>query len=259
MKEHKISVQNTFDRAASQYGEKGCSFFDYFGEKLVEIANPSLGDHILDVATGKGAVLFPAAKKIGPQGKGVGIDLSSKMIEEAKKRIPFPWVEWHQMDGENLSFPDRSFDLVFCAFGLFFFSQIAQALSGFKRVLKPEGKLAISTFGKKGALDLWVTEKIKEFGVSSKLTTVTLDTPSTLEKYLADAGFSSIEMHHETKIFWHETAEDWWNSLWTHGIRFRLEQFPPADLKKLKNEAMDYAGQGKISEERNVIYAISEL
>ena len=64
--EHKKRVTDIFDRAALEYGEKGCAFFDYFGERLVQLAHPAAGDHILDVATGKGAVLIPAAKAVGP-------------------------------------------------------------------------------------------------------------------------------------------------------------------------------------------------
>ncbi|MDR3624309.1 MAG: class I SAM-dependent methyltransferase [Chlamydiales bacterium] len=129
MTEYKAWIKNVFDRASSGYGEKGCSFFDYFGERLVELVKPSVNNNILDVATGKGAVLFPAAKIVGPKGRAVGIDLSSKMIREATKNVIFPWIELYQMDAEHLLFPNQSFDIVFCAFALFFFPNIAQALS----------------------------------------------------------------------------------------------------------------------------------
>ena len=102
MDKHKAWVQTTFDRAASGYGEKGCSFYDYFGNRLVELACPKAGEHILDVATGKGSVLLCAAKHVGEKGLATGIDISSQMIEEAKKRAPFPWITFSQMDAEQL-------------------------------------------------------------------------------------------------------------------------------------------------------------
>lgn len=34
---HKEWVRQVFDRAASQYGERGCSFFDYFGQRWVDL------------------------------------------------------------------------------------------------------------------------------------------------------------------------------------------------------------------------------
>ena len=49
------------------------------------------------------------------------------------------------MDAEKLEFPDNSFDFVFCGFALFFFPSILKAVSEFKRVLKPGGRLVVST------------------------------------------------------------------------------------------------------------------
>jgi ubiquinone/menaquinone biosynthesis C-methylase UbiE len=257
MQDHKEWVKNVFDRASVGYGEKGCCFFEYFGKKLVQLANLAEGDKVLDVATGKGAVLFPAAEAVGSQGMAVGIDLSDKMIQEAGKKNRFPWVELRQMDGEQLSLPDHFFDTVFCAFALYFFSNIPQALSEFKRVLKPGGRLAISTFRKRAALDRWVVEKASQFGVTSGLNSISLDSDPALTQLLASAGFTQIETHEEPKLFWHESAEEWWNSLWTHGLRSRLEQLSPEDLESLKKEALIQAGPGRVSEERYSLFCIA--
>ncbi|MES2345360.1 MAG: methyltransferase domain-containing protein [Chlamydiota bacterium] len=258
MTDHKTWVKNIYDKVSPDYGGKNYPFFNYFGERLVLLGSPSIGDKILDVATGRGAVLFPAAKLVGPKGTAIGIDLSPRMIEETTRKATSPWIELHQMDAEHLLFPDYSFDLVFCAFALFFFPNIAQALSECKRVLKPHGRFTASTFGKKDSLNAWIFEKIKNCGVILTLTITALDDAAALRKVLANAGFTQIEIHEESKIFWHENAEDWWNSLWTHGVRARLEQLSPDDLEKLKEEALSYAGKGRISEERYVLYAIAK-
>lgn len=250
-------VKNVFDRASADYGEKGCSFFEYFGQRLVTLANLAEGDKVLDVATGKGAVLFPAAKIVGPQGLAVGIDLSDKMIQEARKKAPFPWIDFRQMDAEHLLFPDHFFDTVFCAFALYFFCDIPQALSEFKRVLKPGGRVAVSTFRQRAALDRWVVEKTSEFGVTSGLNSISLDSDPVLEQHLASAGFTQIELYEEPKVFWHENGEEWWNSLWTHGLRSRLEQLSPENLGSLKKEALMKAGSGRVSEERHALFCIA--
>lgn len=259
MQNHKEWVQNVFDRASAGYGEKGCSFFEYFGEKLVKLANLAEGEKVLDVATGKGAVLFPAAKAVGPQGLAVGIDLSDKMIQEARKKASFTWIELQQMDAENLLFPDHCFDTVFCAFALYFFSDIPQALSEFRRVLKPGGRLALSTFRRRAILDRWVVERASEFGVTSGLNSISLDSDPALTQLLASAGFIEIEIHEELKVFWHENGEEWWNSLWTHGLRSRLEQLSPEGLEILKREALLKAGSGRVSEERHALFCIGKI
>jgi len=43
---------------------------------------------VLDVATGRGAVLFPLAKAVGPLGKVVGIDISRQMVKEPHRNSP---------------------------------------------------------------------------------------------------------------------------------------------------------------------------
>jgi O-methyltransferase/aklanonic acid methyltransferase len=85
MMKHKELVRDVFDRASPEYGTRGCSFFDYFGERLAKLATPNAGEKILDIATGKGAVLFPAAKAVGPYGAAIGIDLSQRMIKRGSK------------------------------------------------------------------------------------------------------------------------------------------------------------------------------
>lgn len=139
---HKQWVSKVFDCAASQYGEGSCSFFNYFGKRLVDQAPVKSGQHALDVAVGKGAILFPLAEKLSPLGRIVGIDISEQMLKEtstvAQKR-DIDWIELLQMDAEQLDFPDNSFDAVFCGFALFFFPSMSKALSEFRRVLKPNG------------------------------------------------------------------------------------------------------------------------
>lgn len=258
MTNQKTWIKGVYDRTASGYGEKGCSFFAAFGERLVDLAHLSSGDHILDVATGKGAVLFPAAQQVGPTGRAIGIDFSSRMLEEAAKTAPCSWIELREMDAEHLLFPDHSFDAVLCGFALFFFPHLMQALSEFKRVLRAHGRLAVSTWGKKCALDQWVSDRLTELGIPSKLKATSLDNPAALEQTLADAGFQQIEIREEVHQSCHEDAAAWWDSLWTHGIRSRLEQLSSSDLDNLKREALSHAGSGQVNEERQVFYALAQ-
>lgn len=130
-------------------------------------------------------------------------------------------------------------------------------MSEFKRVLKPGGRLAVSTFSQRAALDRWLVEKVSELGVTAGVNTISIDSEEPLRELLANAGFSSIEVYRESKVFYHENAEVWWNSLWTHGIRSRLEQLSPQDLEKLKKEALAKAGPGQISEERYALFCIA--
>lgn len=265
MNDHKKWVSETFDRSAPEYGKKSTAFFSHFGKRLVEHVNILPGQHVLDVATGRGAVLFPIAEAVGPLGRTVGIDISQQMINETSKEAHekgLSWIELQCMDAEHLDFSDNSFDFVFCGFGLFFLPSIPKALSEFKRVLKPSGMLVVSTWGEDSTLDSLIHEETKKICKTHSLITTSLWSENELVKILKDASFSNIQTFEETKIFLHASAEEWWDSLWSLATRARLEQLSPDQLAGLHTEVLKKAknldtGSG-IDEELQVFYGIAQ-
>lgn len=265
MNDHKKWVSEIFDRTASEYGKKSSSFFSYFGKRLVEQVNVLPGQHVLDIATGRGAVLFHLADAVGPLGKVVGIDISQQMIAETSIEVlerDIHWVKLLCMDAEHLDFPDSSFDSVFCGFGLFFLPSVPTALSEFKRVLKPQGKLVISTWGEDSTLDLLINDEIKKLSVTNSLVATPLWSDREITKILNEASFKDIQIFEETKAFSHGTAEEWWNSLWSHATRAKLEQISSDNVANLREQVLKKAsgldkGQG-IAEDLNVFYGIGQ-
>jgi len=81
IEQHKQSVSKIFDGAAPTYGQVGPAFFSHFGRRLVDIAGIPGGSQVIDIATGRGEVLFPAAESVGLDGKVTGIDLSKIMVQ----------------------------------------------------------------------------------------------------------------------------------------------------------------------------------
>ncbi len=80
----KQDIEEIFDGAAARYDHEGPNVFTQFGAHLVDLLNVMGGERILDVATGKGAVLIPCAERVGRFGRVVGIDLAQKMLEQAE-------------------------------------------------------------------------------------------------------------------------------------------------------------------------------
>jgi SAM-dependent methyltransferase len=78
----------------------------------------------------------------------VAADISPDMIEKARRRLGrAPNVSVAVEDGQALSFPDKTFDVVLCSTGLMFFPDPARGLSEFRRVLIPGGRVAVSVAG----------------------------------------------------------------------------------------------------------------
>src|SRR5580700_5807231 len=143
----KGQIKTVFNKVAAEY-DAGPGCFAHFGRRLVAFADIEPGQRLLDVASGRGAVLFPSVERVGPTGDVVGIDFADEMVraanEEGARRGLTARVR--VMDAEHLEFPNATFDRVLCGFGIMFFPNQHRALAEFRRVLKPSGRLAVSTW-----------------------------------------------------------------------------------------------------------------
>jgi O-methyltransferase / aklanonic acid methyltransferase len=255
--ERKHEVAGIFGRAASTYDQVGPRFFSHFGRRLVTLAQIPGGAKVLDVATGRGAVLFSAAEVVGPQGHVTGIDLSEMMIQEnreAIKRLGLQNIETREMDAEYLEFPDASFDCVLCSFAIFFFPQLDRALSEMRRVLKPNGQIAVTTWAStRDEQWKWLDELIETYLPSESepeqicnpqsISKPIFNTPEGLEAILTSAGFVNIRVVSEATEFIYTDEEEWWSTLWSHGKRADLEAIEEktgqAGLKRFQKGAFD--------------------
>ena len=112
---------------------------------------------ILDVATGTGDFAFEAIKILNPE-QVIGVDISSGMLEVAKKKISernLQGVFSVQLgDSEGLQFADDHFDAITVAFGVRNYENLEKGLSDMYRVLKPGGKIVILEFSKPRAFPI---------------------------------------------------------------------------------------------------------
>src|SRR5215211_6048459 len=115
-------------------------------EYLIELASLGPEERLLDVACGTGIVARRAARRVGADGKVVGLDINEGMLEVARKASSDvrPAIEWHQGDATDMPLPDRAFDVVFCQQGLQFFPDRSAALGEMHRVLVQNGRLVLS-------------------------------------------------------------------------------------------------------------------
>jgi len=101
------------------------------------------GGKVLDIATGSGDFINVLMKTLKDYDSFVGIDISKKDLESAKKRFKDQPVELLEMNAESLEFNDNSFDTVSMAYSLHHLNRIDKVLTEIQRVLKPGGNLII--------------------------------------------------------------------------------------------------------------------
>jgi demethylmenaquinone methyltransferase/2-methoxy-6-polyprenyl-1,4-benzoquinol methylase len=104
------------------------------------------GDKVLDACTGTGELAFLIAKRVGPEGRVVGVDFCEDMLTIAKKRADetldpdLRRVSFVFSDIRKLAFEDNSFDAATVAFGIRNVPDRSRALGEIRRILKPGGR-----------------------------------------------------------------------------------------------------------------------
>jgi ubiquinone/menaquinone biosynthesis C-methylase UbiE len=91
---------------------------------------------VLDVGTGTGAVARLVAARL-PEAEIEGVDVSERMIEEARRLSDSPRIRFQVADAEKLPFPDGSFDLVTLGNMIPFFAELG-------RVTAPGGHVLVA-------------------------------------------------------------------------------------------------------------------
>ena len=158
-----------------------------------------------NIATGKGAVLLPAARRVGPKGQVTGIDLSGELLKEAERVVRADGltnVELLKMDAEHLKFPDNTFDFVTCAFALFLFPDMEAALREMYRVCKPRGYVAMTNFNRtpppfEPGMSILI-KQFMDYQAQVILPPQLAFTPKEMKELLSRFGFRSVKSHSET-------------------------------------------------------------
>jgi SAM-dependent methyltransferase len=124
------------------------AIFGPWAEDLVHLVDVRFGERVLDVACGTGAVTRLAAEQVGAGGRVVGLDVDARMLRLARSaaRGPGAPIEWEEGSATAIPFAGGIFDVVFCQQGLQLFPDRPAALREMRRVLAPDGRLALSVW-----------------------------------------------------------------------------------------------------------------
>jgi len=117
------------------------------------------GENVIEVGCGTGHGLVELAKAVGPTGRIFGLDLSARMLEQARANLAkaglLERVRLRRGDAAQMPYPKASMDGVFMSFTLELFDtpEIPRVLRECQRVLRTGGRLVVVGMSKAGGTD----------------------------------------------------------------------------------------------------------
>lgn len=160
----------SYDDVAEQFDAFSHRLAYPVAKHLVALAALKAGERALDVGTGTGMIPFEVARVAPATTEIVGADISTGMIEKARRRatqegLAEPRLSFRQMDAEALALPDGSFDVVMSAFALGHMPRPERAVAEMFRVLRPGGRLLITVGSRPPLVSVdTVTHSVAEVG-----------------------------------------------------------------------------------------------
>jgi ubiquinone/menaquinone biosynthesis C-methylase UbiE len=238
--------------------------FEPVTQALIQHAEISSGQTILDIATGPGEPALSLAGVVGPGGKVCGIDPIPGMIEAARRaadRLEVKNVKFEIAFADQLPFPADTFDAVISRFGAMFFPAPADAVREILRVLHPGRKLALAVwhFAENNPFHFALSRVMDRHVLSPPREPNALDafrfaTPGKLLNFVKEAGATKVsERLLQFNITAPISAEDFWTIRMemSDSLREKIAALPTGQFATVTRELVEalreYSTGGGIS------------
>lgn len=215
----------------------------HYRQAFLDAADVRTGDHVLDIGCGNGETTREAAA-LAPSGRVVGVDLSTRMLEQARRRAEeagLSNVELLQADAQIHPFPPGSFDLAISRTGTMFFGDPVAAFTNIGRALRPGGRL-VTLVWQGVERNEWFRELVESLAVGRELPSpppgapgpFTYADPARSHEVLEASGFEEVALDGvEAPMWFGPSADAAYRFLSTMGFsRFLLRDLDPASRER---------------------------
>ncbi|MFZ0030690.1 MAG: methyltransferase domain-containing protein [Candidatus Cybelea sp.] len=218
-------------------------------QQLIELANITAGNAVLDVACGSGDPAFAIAKVVGPRGRVVGLDITPDMIGGATalaRHFSITNVEFRTINNElATNTASDLFDAVTCRFGLMYMPDPRAATRAWRGALRSGGRIAVSTWASLPLIG-FVLDLVARHAPVPVLNPegpgiFALSTPAILADVLQAAGYTNIDVRTlNVPSFAELPPEEWWDMMaCTAGpLVTVLNALPPETYAKVRQDGI---------------------
>lgn len=181
----------------------GPILFEPYGQYLASKIDLTGVESVLEIACGTGRVTRHIRKALPPQVKFVASDFSADMLAIARQELNNNGINFRIEDAQNLTFPDNSFDLVICQFGMMFLPDREKGFREIYRVLRPGGKFMCFTWDDTANMPLFklmindhIVPNFEDEDTTRFFLPFSMHNTAVLENHLKEAGFKNVNAKH---------------------------------------------------------------
>ncbi len=241
-------------------------FWESVSRATIARAPLRTGHHVLDVCCGGGGATIPAGQAVGPNGRVLGIDLASALLDLARAkaaRAKLAQVEFVEGDFAELREPGESFDGVVCALGAYEQPEPKAGLQRLWRWVRPGGNLAFATWGARPLEPLaeifrrHVGARRDDFKPTAGSWDA-LATPAAVQALFRSAGIAAVVVEATAGEQRLSTAADAWTLLMGSWHRGTIEALTIAERAQVRDAVLaevDARHIGRV--EVNVIHVLA--
>jgi ubiquinone/menaquinone biosynthesis C-methylase UbiE len=207
------------------------------------------GETILELAAGTGDIGFTVAPALGDSGRLITSDLSSGMVEVARRRAAERGVtnaDFRVLDATDTGMEDDSIDGILCRWGYMLMPDPAAAFEESRRVLRPDGRLVFSVMGNPAG-SAWVTVISKALVGLQMMPAVDPNAPGgvfslsdegKLRAMVEDAGFANLRAEEMEFHLRFPDFEDYWSFIleFAGAAAVLVRTFPEDQQRTVRDE-----------------------
>lgn len=234
-----------WDKAVGTYEQAWRAQLQPAHDLMLGMARVASGDRVLDVACGTGLVSMRLADAVGSAGEVVGVDISDKMVEAARRvsaAFGIGNASFVRSGAERLLLPDNSFDAAVCGLGLMYVPEPVDALREMCRLVRPGGRVAAAVWGARRNCGWAEIFPITDARVESDVCPLffSLGTQEMLARAFEAAGLMEVRLQRLATTLRYASADDALAAVFEGGpVALAYSRFDPVIKRAVHAEYLD--------------------